>query len=62
MIDVVMNQINALPDIEIDRKAGLGGVAVSLGKKNSLVLVGFIVIVVVAIASFELNQVSFFEE
>jgi 4-hydroxybenzoate polyprenyltransferase len=57
-----MNLINALPDIEIDRKAGLGGVTVSLGKKKSLVLVGFIVIVVLALASFELNQVSFFEE
>jgi 4-hydroxybenzoate polyprenyltransferase len=58
----VIHLLNALPDIEIDRKAGLGGVAVSLGKKNSLALVGFIVIVVIAIASFELNQVSFFEE
>jgi 4-hydroxybenzoate polyprenyltransferase len=51
-----------LPDIEIDRKAGLGGVAVSLGKKYSLALVGFIVILVLTISGFELNQVSFFEE
>ena len=62
LIGVVIHLLNALPDIEIDRKAGLGGVAVSLGKKKSLALVGFIVIVVLAIASFELNQVSFFEE
>jgi 4-hydroxybenzoate polyprenyltransferase len=59
---MVINLLRALSDIEIDRKVGLGGVAVSLCKKNSLVLVGFIVIVVLAIASIELNQVSFFEE
>jgi 4-hydroxybenzoate polyprenyltransferase len=62
LIDVVIHLLNALPDIEIDRKAGLGGVTVSLGNKKALVLVGFIVIVVLAIASIELNQVSFFEE
>jgi 4-hydroxybenzoate polyprenyltransferase len=62
LIGVVIHLLNALPDIEIDRKAGLGGVAVSLGKRNSLVWAGFIVVLVLAITSFELNQVSFFEE
>jgi 4-hydroxybenzoate polyprenyltransferase len=59
---MVINLLRALSDIEIDRKVGLGGVAVSLCKKNSLAPAGFIVIVVLAIASIELNQVSFFEE
>jgi hypothetical protein len=48
--------------LKLNARQNSGGVTVSLGKKKSLVLVGFIVIVVLAIASIELNQVSFFEE
>ena len=62
LIGVIIHLLNALPDIEIDRKAGLGGVAVSLGRAKSLVLVGVIVVLVIAISSSELNQISFFEE
>ena len=62
LIGVVIHLLNAVPDIEIDRKAGLGGFAVSLGRTGSLVIVGVIVVFVIVIASFELNQVSFFEE
>ena len=62
LIGVIIHLLNAFPDIEIDRKAGLGGFAVSLGRTSSLVLVGVIVIFVIVLASVELNQVSFFEE
>lgn len=62
LIGVIIHLLNALPDIEIDNKAGLGGIAVSLGRTKSLVLVGVIVVLVITISSFELNQISFFEE
>ena len=62
LIGVIIHLLNAFPDIEIDRKAGLGGIAVALGRTNSLVLVGVIVVLVVVITGFELNQISFFEE
>ena len=48
--------------LKLNARQDFGGVTVSLGNKKALVLVGFIVIVVLAIASIELNQVSFFEE
>jgi 4-hydroxybenzoate polyprenyltransferase len=62
LVGVIIHLLNALPDIDIDRKASLGGIAVSLGRTKSLVLVGVLVVSVIAISSFELNQVSFFEE
>ena len=62
LVGVIIHLLNALPDIDIDRKASLGGIAVSLGRTKSLVLVGVLVVLVIAISSFELNQVSFFEE
>lgn len=62
LIGVIIHLLNAFPDIEIDRTAGLGGFAVSLGRTSSLVLVGVIFVFVIVRASFELNQISFFEE
>jgi 4-hydroxybenzoate polyprenyltransferase len=62
LIGVIIHLFNALPDIDIDRRAGLGGIAVSLGRTKSLVLVGVMVVLVIVISSFELNQISFFEE
>jgi len=62
LVGVIIHLLNALPDIDIDRKASLGGIAVSLGRTKSLVLVGVLVVLVLAISSFELNQVTFFEE
>ena len=62
LIGVIIHLLNAFPDIEIDRKAGLGGIAVALGRTNSLVLVGVIVAFVIAIGIFELNKISFFEK
>jgi 4-hydroxybenzoate polyprenyltransferase len=62
LVGVIIHLLNALPDIDIDRKASLGGIAVSLGRTKSLVLVGVLVVLVIVISSFELNQVTFFEE
>lgn len=62
LIGVIIHLLNAFPDIEIDRKAGLGGFAVALGRTKSLVLVGVVFVLVVVITGFELNQISFFEE
>jgi 4-hydroxybenzoate polyprenyltransferase len=38
LVGVIAHLLNALPDIEIDRQANRGGLAVSLGRRNSLVL------------------------
>jgi 4-hydroxybenzoate polyprenyltransferase len=38
LVGVIAHLLNALPDIEIDRKAGKGGLAVSLGRQKSLLL------------------------
>ena len=62
LIGVIIHLLNAFPDIEIDRKAGLGGFAVALGRTKSLVLVCVVVVLVVVLAAFESNQISFFEE
>jgi 4-hydroxybenzoate polyprenyltransferase len=38
LVGVIAHLLNALPDIEIDSKAGKGGLVVSLGRKKSLAL------------------------
>lgn len=38
LVGFIAHLINALPDIELDRRAGKGGLAVSLGRKFTLVL------------------------
>jgi 4-hydroxybenzoate polyprenyltransferase len=38
LVGVIAHLLNALPDIEIDRKAGKGGLVVSLGRQKSLLL------------------------
>lgn len=39
LVGVTAHLINAIPDIDIDRDTGWGGLAVSLGKRRSIVLV-----------------------
>jgi 4-hydroxybenzoate polyprenyltransferase len=36
LVGVIAHLLNALPDIEIDRKAGKGGLVVSLGRRRTL--------------------------
>ena len=48
LVGVTAHLLNAIPDIDIDREAGWGGLAVSLGKRRSGVLV--VILVVAGIA------------
>jgi 4-hydroxybenzoate polyprenyltransferase len=45
LVGVTAHLLNAIPDIDIDRETGWGGLAVSLGKRRSLVLVVVLVVV-----------------
>jgi 4-hydroxybenzoate polyprenyltransferase len=36
LVGVTSHLLNAIPDIEIDRRSGLGGLAVRLGRKRSI--------------------------
>jgi 4-hydroxybenzoate polyprenyltransferase len=48
-VGVIAHLLNALPDIEIDRRAGKGGLAVSLGRTKSLVLAAGLCVVALAV-------------
>jgi 4-hydroxybenzoate polyprenyltransferase len=37
-VGVTAHVLNAIPDIDIDRETGWGGLAVSLGKRRSVIL------------------------
>lgn len=43
LVGVTAHVLNAIPDIDIDRETGWGGLAVSLGKRRSVVLAAIIV-------------------
>lgn len=43
LVGVTAHLLNAIPDIGIDRETGWGGLAVSLGKRRSMVVVGILV-------------------
>lgn len=43
LVGVTAHLLNAIPDIDIDRATGWGGLAVSLGKRRSIVLAGVLV-------------------
>lgn len=47
-VGVIAHLLNALPDIEIDRRAGKGGLAVSLGRTKSLRLAAGLCVVALA--------------
>jgi 4-hydroxybenzoate polyprenyltransferase len=38
LVGVTAHLLNAIPDIDVDREAGWGGLAVSLGKRRSMIL------------------------
>ncbi len=42
LVGVTAHLLNAIPDIDIDRDTGWGGLAVSLGKRRSMVLVAIL--------------------
>lgn len=43
LVGVTAHLLNAIPDIDIDRETGWGGLAVSLGKRRSMILAGVLV-------------------
>ena len=45
LVGVIAHLVNAIPDIKIDAKAGIGGLAVSLGRRKSLALTGVLALV-----------------
>ena len=49
-VGVIAHLLNAVPDIEIDRGAGKGGLAVSLGRTKSLVLTAGLFVVALAVS------------
>jgi len=57
LVGVTAHLLNAVPDIGIDRETGWGGLAVSLGKQRSIVLVVVLVIVGVACLGVVINDV-----
>jgi 4-hydroxybenzoate polyprenyltransferase len=56
LVGVTAHLLNAIPDIDIDRETGWGGLAVSLGKRRSLVLVVVLVVVGAACLGVVINN------
>jgi len=52
LVGVIAHLLNALPDIEIDRQANRGGLAVSLGRKKTLVLSVVLIFAAISLAVF----------
>jgi 4-hydroxybenzoate polyprenyltransferase len=50
LVGVIAHLLNALPDIELDRKAGKGGLAVSLGRQKSLLITAGLSVVAIGVA------------
>ena len=44
LVGVTAHLLNAIPDIAIDRNTGWGGLAVSLGKRRSMILAAVLVV------------------
>ena len=57
LVGVTAHLLNAIPDIDIDRETGWGGLAVSLGKRRSGILVVVLVVVGVACLGVVINDV-----
>lgn len=58
LVGYISHLLNALPDIEIDRQAGKGGLAVSLGRKGSILLTIALVASAVPVVVFLAIQLS----
>jgi len=56
LVGVIAHLLNALPDIELDRKAGKGGLAVSLGRQKSLLLTAGLSVVAIGVALYLLSS------
>lgn len=52
LVGVIAHLLNAVPDIEIDRQADKGGLAVSLGRRRSMLLAALLAIAALCLAGF----------
>jgi len=57
LVGVTAHVLNAIPDIDIDRETGWGGLAVSLGKRRSMILAGALVAVAAVFLGVVINDV-----
>jgi 4-hydroxybenzoate polyprenyltransferase len=57
LVGVTAHLLNALPDIDIDRDTGWGGLAVSLGKRRSMILSSVLVAVGLVCLGVVINDV-----
>ena len=55
LVGVIAHLLNALPDIERDIRAGVGGLAVTLGKRRTLLLAISLVILAIVVLWLQLN-------
>jgi 4-hydroxybenzoate polyprenyltransferase len=56
LIGVTAHLLNAIPDIDIDRDTGWGGLAVSLGKRRSMILAAVLVVAALACLGLVIND------
>jgi len=56
LVGVTAHVLNAIPDIDIDRETGWGGLAVSLGKRRSVILAAVLVTVGVVCLGVVIND------
>jgi 4-hydroxybenzoate polyprenyltransferase len=56
LVGVIAHLLNALPDIELDRTAGKGGLAVSLGRQKSLLLAAGLAVVAIGVVFYLVSQ------
>ena len=56
LVGVTAHLLNAIPDIDIDRETGWGGLAVSLGKRRSVILAALLVTVGVVCLGVVINE------
>lgn len=48
-VGIIAHVFNALPDIQIDKEAKLGGLVVSLGKSRAIVLLVLLAVILLAL-------------
>jgi 4-hydroxybenzoate polyprenyltransferase len=56
LVGVTAHVLNAIPDIAIDRATGWGGLAVSLGKRRSMILAAVLVVAAAVCLGFIIND------
>jgi 4-hydroxybenzoate polyprenyltransferase len=56
LVGVTAHLLNAIPDIGIDRKIGWGGLAISLGKRRSMMLAAVLAVVAAACLGLVIND------